>query len=225
MADGGLATMPSALHLVAELVPETDDFQAENERLQEELQLEWEGREKTVVVVASSSKPMIEENNFSKRRTMIYCGIVAFVVIRVVVGVAVGVTGAPTPLPATSPPIVSPTDKPSKSPTMRPTIQNEKVAISGNVNPFVDEPGRFCSFGQDDLISIIGESCMRTGDGGPMTLDAGIYDAAGCIYCARNVLERRGESSFGTSAVTKCFKGVGIQLSLQLQTTGFPEML
>jgi hypothetical protein len=142
-ADRAVATMPSVLHLVAELVPETDDVQAENERLREELQLEREEREKqqqkdinTVVAVASSAEPIVEENNFTKRKTMIYCGIAAvFVLIGVAVGVAVGVTpapdnnttDAPTPsqatIPPSKPPIVSPTDEPSKSPTMRPTIE------------------------------------------------------------------------------------------------------
>jgi hypothetical protein len=47
-----------------------------------------------VVVVASSAKPMVEENNFTKRKTMIYCGIAAFVVIGVAVGGAIGVASA-----------------------------------------------------------------------------------------------------------------------------------
>jgi hypothetical protein len=112
--------VPSALHLVAELVPETDDVQAEVERLREELRLEREERENTVVVVASSAEPMVEENNFTKRKTMIYCGIAVFVVIGVAVGVAVGVTAANNNTTRSKPPIVSPTDEPSSSPTKPP---------------------------------------------------------------------------------------------------------
>jgi hypothetical protein len=105
VADRAMATMSSVLHLVAELVPETDNFQSENERLREELQLEREERENTVVVVATSAEPMVEETNFTKRKTMIYRGIaVFFVVIGVAVGVVVGVTDANKKTsPATSP--------------------------------------------------------------------------------------------------------------------------
>jgi hypothetical protein len=85
--------VPSVLHLVAELVPETDDVQAEVERLREELQLEREERENPVVVIASSAEPMVEGTNFTKRKTMIYCGIAAFFV---VIGVVVGWIPHPT---------------------------------------------------------------------------------------------------------------------------------
>jgi hypothetical protein len=87
--------------------------------LREELQLEREERENTVVVVASSAEPIVEENNFTKRKKIINCGIaVFFVAIGVVVGVVAGVTpSAPTPSPATSPPTMIPTIEPLSSPT------------------------------------------------------------------------------------------------------------
>jgi hypothetical protein len=106
-ADRATATMPSVLHLVAELVPETDDVEAEVERLRKELQLEREERENTVLVVASSAEPMVEENNFTKRKRMIYRSVAVFVVIGVAVAVAVGVTSAnnsttPSPMSRTN---------------------------------------------------------------------------------------------------------------------------
>jgi hypothetical protein len=114
VADRAMATVPSVPHLVAELVPETDNDKDEIKVLQELLRQEREERTNTVVVVASSAEPMVEGTNFIKRKTMIYCGIAAFVIIGVVVGVVVSVTAnnnmpdAPTPSPATSQPSKSP---------------------------------------------------------------------------------------------------------------------
>jgi hypothetical protein len=119
-ADRAMATRPSVLDLVAELIPETDDVEAENERLREELQLEREERENNVLVVASSAEPRVEENNFTKRKTTIYRSMAVFAVIGVAVAVAVGVTSANSNTTPSKPPIVSPTDEPSSSPS--PTI-------------------------------------------------------------------------------------------------------
>jgi hypothetical protein len=70
--------------------------------------------------------------------------------------------------------------------TMTLSKPSNSVVVAGNVNPFVDEPGRFCSFREADLISVIGESWMgKTGEG-PKDLNAGIKDASGSVYRARN---------------------------------------
>jgi hypothetical protein len=119
-ADRAMATMPSVLHLVAELVPETDDLQAEIERFREEVKKEREQQENSLVVVAISAEPMVEENNFTNCKRMIYCGIAAFVVIVVAVAVAVGVTSENNNTTPSKPLILSPTDESSSSPS--PTI-------------------------------------------------------------------------------------------------------